>query len=81
MHRRTEKIDALTTGYFRVEPVTIGDVPQSDELIRGDLTGRYPGNDGVGAVLLDVPEVVVVCVLKWCMVTLENVVVPASSQY
>ena len=69
-----EEVDALAAGDLDVEAEVLGDLADRDELLGRDLATRHPRDDGVGAVLLDVGEEVVVAVLQRGLLAVEDVV-------
>ncbi|EKT80631.1 cellobiohydrolase A [Rhodococcus opacus M213] len=69
-----EQVDALTAGDLRVQAEVAGHLADDDELFGGAFAAGHPRHHGVGAVLLDVGQEVVVRVLQTRLVAVQDVV-------
>ena len=77
---RAEQVDALGAGDLRVEAVLLGDAPERDQLVGGDLAAGHARHDRVGAVALDVGQEAVVGVLQPEVAIVEHVLVPGRGE-
>ncbi len=77
---RAKEVDALRAGDLGVQAVLLRDLAEHDQLLRGDLAARHARHDGVGAVLLQIGEEVVVRILQRRVLGLEDHLVPARGE-
>ena len=64
VHLKREQIDALATGYLGIQVVLFRDLTQNDEFVRSDFTTRNSRHHGIGTVLLDIGQHVIVRILQ-----------------
>src|SRR6185436_96307 len=81
LYARAEEVYALGARDLGVEPELARHLAEHDQLLGRDLAARHTGHDGIGAVLLQVGQKVVVGVLERSVLPLEDVLVPAGRQY
>lgn len=61
---RPKQVNPLAARDFAVQPVLLRNLAHDDELPRCDLSSRYTGHDGKGAVALDIGHEAVVGFLE-----------------
>lgn len=72
---RSKHVYPLPASDFAVKPVLLCDLPNDDEFLGGDLTTGDTGDDGEGAVALDIGEELVVCFLEFVKALVHDMAV------
>ncbi|MND98740.1 hypothetical protein D3C80_911040 [compost metagenome] len=80
LQRCAKQVDALTAGNFTVQLIALGDLPDGDQPVSADFTGRHARNNRIRAVFLNIGKIAVVGVLERQMRRFEQIFIPARRQ-